>query len=69
MKEIIISSLGVLLLVCVLLLMLNIRSSSTISDTYKQKHKVFVPDTMPMKLSPEDSITSIKQKNHDQIWD
>jgi len=62
------SSFGVLLLMCILLIMLDIRSSSSVSNTYKQKHKVFVPDTIPMELSP-DSITSIKFSiKNDQIW-
>lgn len=67
MKEIIVSSLSVLLLICILLFMLDIRNSSTVNNTYKQRHKVFVPDTMPMKSNP-DSIKRINNYNNDQIW-
>lgn len=67
MKEIIVSSLGVLLLIYILLFMLDIRNSSTVNNTYRQRHKAFVPDTMPMKLSP-DSIKRINNYSNDQVW-
>lgn len=62
-KDIIIGiSLAMLLFLCVLVLMLDVHKTFDIitDNTYEQKHKVFVPDTMPKELSP-DSIKPIKE--------
>lgn len=61
-KDIIIGiSLAMLLFMCIIVIMLDIHKTfNMMSNIYKQKHKVFVPDTMPEKPSP-DSIKPIKE--------
>lgn len=59
-KDIIIATaLAMLLFMCIFVIMLDINETFNII-TYEQKHKVFVPDTMPKELSP-DSIKPIKE--------
>lgn len=55
---IIATALAMLLFMCMFVIMLDINETFNII-TYEQKHKVFVPDTMPKELSP-DSIKPIK---------
>ena len=60
-KDILIGiSLAVLLFICVIVIMLDVNKTfDIITSRYEQKHKVFVPDTIPGKLDP-DSIKTIK---------
>lgn len=55
---IIATALAMLLFLCIFVLMLDIHKTFSII-TYEQKHKVFVPDTIPENPSP-DSIKPIK---------
>lgn len=65
-KDIIIATaLAMLLFMCIFVIMLDINETFNII-TYEQKHKVFVPDTMPKELSP-DSIKPIKSYRNGSI--
>lgn len=58
---IIAAALAMLLFLCIVVIMLDVHKTfSIVTNTYEQKHKAFVPDTMPKELSP-DSIKPIKE--------
>ena len=58
---IIATALAMLLFLCIVVIMLDVHKTfNIITSTYEQKHKAFVPDTMPKESSP-DSIKPIKE--------
>lgn len=60
-KDIIIATaLTMILFICVVVIMLDVHKTfNMMSNIYEQKHRVFVPDTIPGELNP-DSIKIIK---------